>query len=859
MAVEKLTSDVYDIAKTINNIQKKFNPDINEDTLSMGIFGYITEACTKIAQNNVIMSAEYGNEAVYLRSKFEKTILSNAVFYNIKNINAIPAKMDIMLGFLEADLIERMGNNNFVIIDRDIPIIIKDEQSEIEYEFHLDYDLHISRSLLKNGSYAYSARYIIERKNPISDITNVFLSSPIIMDVSYDTFIFLKCHMRQVHIETIENTFKNDSYIYNKTFDFDFEDQLAWFDVKVTDDNNTETWLTPIFDNMPPITDNYCNYKYMDADTIRLKFNKKSYVPQSSSKLTITLYTTSGSEGNFKYKDDIQITLQSDKYGYDNFMCLVRPISESENGVDRKSIDDIKELIPKEVLSRGGIINNKDIENYFYNLDSTRLYFYQKRHNQIERLYYAYMLTMDSDDNIIPTNTINILLNNTDFDMIRDERLIMIQGKKIKYYDDYSKVLLEDEAVTDKDFIYSVPFTLVINTDPVLSVSYYNTNISNKYYFDYTYINLKSDLQFICNYMTIDRNYLENDDNYVIKVSLLQNITENFDIVKVDKETQKIIECDLKIMLVFENDNNKYYVYGKIDSYDAESFIYNFSFILDNDSMIDKFNNVRINHIFKVGIDKETYSFFPKDMKMKMYIYKKDDLSDNSYAYDIFNKEVEGYTLTNIFTTDKEVSLYDNYSENINSTVKVIENEDETYSYQIRSVPCIKHSYMYNIDKFKEFIDYISLRKAYIDDAVYVLENSFSVDLKFFNTYGKSKLYYVGHNDELLDRVNLSFKFRVKLIDNADDNIVSYLKDSIKEYIENINTVDSQHMANLCTSIKDEYSANIVFFEFVGLNSYDATYQYLEKINVDKIEDVPEFVNVNTLDDGTPDIYIEIV
>ena len=117
MAVEKLTSDVYDISSTINTLQKKFTPDVNEDTLAMGIFGYINEICTKIAQNNVIMSAEYGNEAVYIRSKFEKTILSNAVFYNIKNINAIPPKMDIMLGFLESELVERMDKNNYVIID----------------------------------------------------------------------------------------------------------------------------------------------------------------------------------------------------------------------------------------------------------------------------------------------------------------------------------------------------------------------------------------------------------------------------------------------------------------------------------------------------------------------------------------------------------------------------------------------------------------------------------------------------------------------------------------------------------------------------------------------------------------------
>ena len=851
-----LTPDIYDISGFVNTIHKKFNDDLSDETLAMGMYGYIEDIMARIAQNSIVMATEWGNEAVPNRSKFEKTILSNAIAYDIQGINAIPAKLNVMLGFVEEELIAKMGDNNYIILDSETSYMIED------YEFHLDYDLQISRTLVENGEYAYSARYIIKKKNPLSDITNPYLSIPIKMTVSYSSFIFISCSLHQVNFSTITKTLTSDVFLDNKTFDFEFENQLAYFDVDITE-NDTTTNLTPYLSGMPPSETYYCYYSYLDESNIRVKLDKSSYEPRSSAKVEISLYTTLGADGNFSYTDDVQITLSSTKYNYDGLMMLLRPVGDSYDGVDRKSADDLKLLIPKERLSRGTINNNKDLENYFFNMDNTRLYFYKKRSNQFERLYYAYMIMQDNSNNIIPTNTLSIKITSDNIDAVIDSRNVIQPGKKFIYNDTTEMCEVytgDDDNIEDDNFVYTSPFSIVINESPYLTMSYYSTNVEKNNYFEYTYINEDCPLQFICNYIQIERHYLKNNDSYVFTASLLQNILEDFDMIQIDTDTNKIVSTNMKIMLLITNDDSNYYIEGEIVEYDSESFIYKVQFTLHNDSVIDKNNNIRVNEIYKAGDTSKTYAYLNREVTLSLFVYYNNGnyYGNNTISY--FGDTVEGYSLSNIFKTKTTVELYHNYSENIRSTVNVAKDKDTGEQYFIiKSSPLIRHSYMQDITRNKEVLKYLNIRKVYIDDAVDIIEDSFSVDLKFFNTYGRSNMFIIGHNNKLLDRINLTLNFRVKLLTNADENVVKKIKKSIKEYVENINEVASIHMNNLTAYIKEQYSSNIEFIEFVGINDYDATYQYLEKIDVTDKEEVPEFINLNLLNNTISDINIETV
>lgn len=850
------TPDIYKISETVNEIQKKYMEDISEETLTMGIYGYLNETFSNSLQNTIIMASELGNEAFPIRAKFEKTILTNAVTYNISDINAVPSKMTVMIGFIERELEGQLREGKFTI-DRECRFMIG------EYEFHLDYDVIISQGELNDGTKIYSARYDIQRKNPISNVINPYLQTPIQLTVNGSKFIFITCDIRQVRYEKIYKKIITNNILENKTFDFEFEDQLAAFDILVKEKGN-ETYLTPIFEGMPSdSSEKYCFYNYLDNNTIRIKFDRDSYEPKLNCDIEIYLQTTDGASGIFNYKEDVIVGLKSDKINYNNLSALIRPITGSNSGVDRKSIEDLKEIIPKEILSRGNITNNKDLENFFNMIDvNNRLFFFRRRDNQFERLYYAYMIVKDNSDNIIPTNTINMKL--CESDMVKSgNRYILRPGSTIEYRGNIGTVnkdLTYDEIIEkeSKGFIYSSPFIMVINKYP-LSVSYYLDVINRYYDFKYTYIDQNSDIQFISNYIKCEKNYLDMP-NYKFTMNITQNMNINKNLVILD-EFGNIIESRIRPVLVINDKSFKYYKIGEVKSFNLDSFSYDIEFNLETDNMIDDNNKIKITNIIPQGSVHPTSIYLSEKVSMSVHIYIDSNLSKIPLnESDNIVPGMDSYNLTNKYDTLEEVDLFYNYSHIINSKVKINKDDkSKAYNFDITGVPLVRYSYINDVERCNEFVDYIQFRKIYIDSALDTIENSFSVDLKFFNTYGPSKMFKIGHNKEILDKVNLTFNFKVKLLIGADKHATDYIIREIKSYVENINEISNIHMSNLITHLSNTFKSDIEFIEFLGINNYNSLYQYLEKSELELIEDVPEFLNINLTKDLKPDINILLV
>ena len=151
------------------------------------------------------------------------------------------------------------------------------------------------------------------------------------------------------------------------------------------------------------------------------------------------------------------------------------------------------------------------------------------------------------------------------------------------------------------------------------------------------------------------------------------------------------------------------------------------------------------------------------------------------------------------------------------------------------------------------------MRLLSISDAIEKLEDAFEMDFKFFNTYGPSRFFTWDNGLDVIDRVNISIFFKLKLKPNYDTNIVEDIKKDIKDYIEDINNINSLHIPNLITEITNKYSQSIIFFEFVSINGQDTGHQHIYAMDVPDGIMVPEFVNINTLPDTTPDINIELV
>ena len=89
------TTDIYDITKSITSVKKRYIDDQDETTLSLGIYGFLSDIIAKEIQTDVIMTGLLGNEMFPGRAQLSKNVLAHAVYNSILDVNATPAKITI--------------------------------------------------------------------------------------------------------------------------------------------------------------------------------------------------------------------------------------------------------------------------------------------------------------------------------------------------------------------------------------------------------------------------------------------------------------------------------------------------------------------------------------------------------------------------------------------------------------------------------------------------------------------------------------------------------------------------------------------------------------------------------------------
>ena len=410
MKKKSVNSDIYNLAELVDDVKKTYLPDETEQTLAVGLYGYIGAIESKRLQTQVRMTGELCNESFPSRARLERSIITHAIMANIEDINAIPAKMNALIAVKESEISDSLNHNNEFILDREIPIYLGD------FEFHLEYDVIIKKIFLPHGSghgrdVAYTAQYDMSRINPSSKISNPFLSTPFVIMENHQAYINITVIVSQVEHNKIYSKLVTSNVIDNKTINFEFENELSYFEVH-SKESDSDYWLTPIFEGsaVPNGVNYYCWYQYIDQHLIRVRFDRNSYMPGLNAQVEVLFKTTHGEGGNFTYTEQEYINLQSEKYGYKGLTGLFTPLSDSKDGKNRKSKKMLQGLIPKELLARGSYTTITDLNNYFGMLDSEygRIVIQKKIDNQQERVYYAYLVLKDSDMNVIPSNTIDV-------------------------------------------------------------------------------------------------------------------------------------------------------------------------------------------------------------------------------------------------------------------------------------------------------------------------------------------------------------------------------------------------------------------------------------------------------------------
>lgn len=681
-----LSTDIYEVADFFDQIRHDHISDLDDTASMVGIFGYMNEMFSQTLQNTLIVVSETSNETIATRAKFSKNVIAHAINLGINDINAKPATMTFMiylpLTYLEAnftDLDITTGKAKF-ILSRKVPIFVD------TFEYHLDYDVIITRTKNLNNVYVYTAMYdlfetgttVVKQQNPISNITNPYITTLVQANIDNTDFIAFSARLHQItYIEQTKNILTSNS-IENKTITFDFDDQLAAFDVDVIE-NGVTTHLTPVYDGLLDYTiedGSWCYYEYVNENTIRVKFSRDSYVPGLNAVVKINISLSNGASGNFTYNQSFRTALKSEEYNnYNGMYALIYPLLDglSSGGKDKKSVSDLKKIIPREASSRGAIINTTDLYNFFNSINDNecKLYFKKKRDNPFERMYYAYMI-MRKDGYVYPTNTISLKLLQTDFvGYAGNNNLSINPGTKFWYYNrgsdtenDFGEILTQSNHPTyvepeDADEIdynitinvdneyarvyeYISPFLITVDDD--LIASYFLTVMNENKTFRFDSINTASDLQFVATNMQWVRNFYYYDEEskkqtydnkYTMTVNIAQNNTSEYNLIKchTDANGQMVFDdIRVKMFMVLYSDStatNPYrYIEAELDEYDQSRYLYTFKFTMPTDDLMDLNNRINIKGIYNAKPEEfqhlenleNSHGYMSKNTYAKIYI-----------------------------------------------------------------------------------------------------------------------------------------------------------------------------------------------------------------------------------------------
>jgi hypothetical protein len=692
-----LSTDIYEISEFLDQIRHDNITDLDSTSSMIGIFGYMNEMFSQSMQNSLVVISESVNETIPTRAKFTKNIINHAMNIGVTDINATPAVMTMMIylpiSFIESNFtkVDSVTGRAEFVLSKECPINVGG------HEFHLDYDIIFTRVKNKSSEkekYVYTAMYDlfkngttdIKRNNPVSDITNPYITTLMQCTLDRVDYLAFSARLHQVTLTTIEKNILTASAIENKTVTFEFEDQLASFNIDVIE-NDKVIHLTPIYYGLLDYTipdGSWCNYTYINENTIRIMFSPDSYVPSMNAVVKINIQTSEGAGGNFTYNNSFKTNLKSETYNnYNGMYAYVYPLLNgvSSNGKDKKTINDIRKIIPREASSRGAVINTTDLNNFFntINNDECKLYFKKKKDNQFERMYYTYML-MRKNGNVYPTNTLNIKVRQDDFKgFAGNNNLVIEPGTKLYYYDHGSDIkndfatIIPPESTGETDdgqsntivnadgntvriFEYTTPFLISIDDD--LLSSYLLTVMNENKTFAFNSVNTSSDLQFIATNGNWKRKYKNDngvyDNKYTLDITMTQNITSvNYNLAKSIKNENGEIVIDktktkVKMFMVLYSDEtqtNPYrYIEAELIDYDNTSLLYTFRFTIGTDDLMDLNNRINITGV---------YNCKPEEFQTKEQIKE----PENSHGYMNKNTFVKLFILADFGYKPNDIKL----------------------------------------------------------------------------------------------------------------------------------------------------------------------------------------------------------
>jgi hypothetical protein len=558
-----ISSSQYDIYAKLLTIASKYTNIESEDFLKTGLFGYITESMAMIARDSSFHKTMLYNESFLNTASMPKSVYNWAKMFNINIANAIPAYADIMIT-LPIEEIENPSymfkqtnpkygpevvnsDKNMLILDRSNPLIAA------ELQFMMERSVAIYRS--SDISSSFIVKYISteEPTTAFQRLDTLFLRSNISRTDGKEYLSFIVRAFQYTRTE-ITKQISSASFLDTKIHNFDFNDQFIAARLYYKKGTSAREEIDLRYSNIPStnIIDSLSKFAYYNlssSNSLQIKFSSapSDFIPAANSTLYLDLYTTKGASGNIEHTGDVFFRLQEEEMRNIPIYAMFFN-SFSLGGIDRPSLNRIKNMVINEISTRDVIVTENDLNNYFLiltalleTINDGKIKFIKKRDDILRRVFSSYILMRDGLRNgktapsgylskALPTNTLDAL-----FDV--STNVSKPFGSIIERRPDNIVEYHNVEVSTDAEDYYIIPFYTRITLSPFKKVKYiYNlTDMStNLAYRSVT--NNSGGKYFIPSTVSVYRGMegMETSNHYSFKFSFITNFNLREQMVTTD-------------------------------------------------------------------------------------------------------------------------------------------------------------------------------------------------------------------------------------------------------------------------------------------------------------------------------------
>ena len=844
----------------LDKLFPKYFPNISSDLLNIGEIGFIEEQIANALEDGFNTSSVLMNESFPIRAIMPESIYSHAAVFQLDNVYTNCASVGVVIMLTESEILEKgtkKGNKTTFYLDKRTVISINADQNGnenvTEIPFTLDYDVRIV-ALKKQitGSeveYNYSANYVFDSVNCISGVNDPYLR----IRKTGNGYLLLFLNLHQVERVEIDDNIINNTKVNFPIKTYDFDNGLAGFDIFYKAPSDTSwTQLEKRLKNSLPVRNPFCYYRLSDEQTLEITFSPKDnyFQPEFNSSLHIVLYTTLGKDGEFESYSGSSFDFQfnTDNYPYNEGLTIaMQTTSDCSGANDKMDLEALKALTVEMYSSANEISTEHDLEQYFYDYKyryGNEIKVIKRRDDITERLLSAFIL-VKRDDYIYPTNTCNIKLTEAQYDHVEEHNhFLLLPGHVFVHENLYSSdtkalntlKLINGVMAWDKEeveelmeqypFVYTNPFLISMTKKPNV-IGIYQTIANQTAMLDYISSDEDSFVQFITSKVTLKRG-LDSTSEYELSCSLAPSSS-------IDKYIENLNTYEgnqVRVILAFTNTLGVEIGYMELlPTYINPNDDTNVTFtarIQTDDHVTTNGTLKLINPIsIREGVE---YVYIPiTDEAINIYILYDNALAEPSKFSPYFDG-LEFFSITNKYSTKTDPLTFVTPMNMMRSTVlftNIGTVENPVVSTEIQLLPMIKSDIINDTENFSVFIERFTSNYEYLSAVAPILRELTNLDIKFYNTYGRSANYYIGDHDELIDRVNIKIKFMVTLEEGADDiEVRSSLINFIKNYIEKVNSdgTNELYISNLIREIENNF-ASVHHLKFLGINDYSTDYQ----------------------------------